>query len=604
MKNNVNMSMYEYWKNVNKNKGEMRALEYFGNAWTFAETDKMITNYAKAISHLNLSSEDTITICAPFVPSTIGILYASNMLGVRVNLIAPELLYSNTKKYLNETDTNTLVILDRFYPTVAEAIGTTNVKNVIISTLCDDAPDFVKPKLETPNFFDTYKELPKNINYVTKDEFLDAGKYSLIKVKPIFIPNATAVVLYTGGSTGVPKGVEIINEKLNIQARNYNEDGLNIDFVPGDRNMLLIPPNHPTSLVVGLTSPWASKEGGVTQVCQPIYNRFTFAQDIINNKINAVMAAPSHYATLQSSDLKPEDFEMLKNPFCGGEAVPLELALAINKSLINAGSQNELIYGYGMSELGPLTHVSPYIRGLGNKCGKPIPGVECRIVDDYGNILDDNERGNLEIKAECVMKGYFKNPKLTKAFFREDGFAKTGDIAIRDKDGYYNIPGRATDSFIANNGKKIFLFDIENFIYRTKPEAIAEAEAVGLPIEGTTEKIPVVHAVLYENYQGKEAEVIEELDSACKNEELDYYEVPKGYKIRTAFGTNAISTKRDYKALAEERENYYIINNGNGLEEIFFTDNGDTNSTSVEPEDVKVFDQGAGEVKKLVLRRK
>ena len=603
MRRDVNKSIYQYWHETNKGKENYRALEYFGNAWTFAETDRMIKDYAKAISHLNFNSEDTITICAPLIPSTIAIFYAANMLGIQVNLISPELLKANTKKYLNETDTNTLVILDRFYPFVAEEISNAMTKHVVVTSLSDDAPDFVREKLGGMDFFETYKELPKEINYFNKDQFLDSGKYSFIKVNPLFVPNKTAVVLYTGGSTGIPKGVELINEKINIQARNWEADGINIDFVPGDRNMLLIPPNHPTSLVVGLTSPWACKDGGVTQVCQPIYNRFTFATDIISNQINAVIAAPSHYATLQSSKVMSGDFQMLKNPFCGGEAIPVELSIAINYSLNISGAQNELIYGYGMSELGPITHVSPYIRGLKNKVGKPLPGVECRIVDDYGNILDNNERGNLEIKAECVMKGYFKNPKLTRAFFTEDGFAKTGDIASRDNDGFYSVPGRATDSFIANNGKKVFLFDIENFVYKSKPEAIAEAEAVGLPIEGTTEKIPVVHAVLKEEYRGKEAEIITELDEKCKNSDLDYYEIPRGYKIRTAFATNPISTKRDYKALAEERDSYYTINNSKGLHEVTFTDMGDTKSQPIAKEDIKVFDQQEGVAKKLVLKR-
>ena len=177
-----------------------------------------------------------------------------------------------------------------------------------------------------------------------------------------------------------------------------------------------------------------------------------------------------------------------------------------------AGSPNELVYAYGMSELGPLAIVSPYERGLDGKVGKPIPGVDARIVDDKGNLLGTNERGNLQIKAECAMKGYFNNPQLTEAFYTDDGYAITGDIATRDENGNYSVIGRATDSFISNNGRRIFLFDIENCIYRLKPNVISEAEVVGLPINGTTEKIPVAHLVLNNDYKGQEAEIIQELD--------------------------------------------------------------------------------------------
>ena len=83
----------------------------------------------------------------------------------------------------------------------------------------------------------------------------------------------------------------------------------------------------------------------------------------------------------------------------------------------------------------------------------------------YGKLLGDNIRGNLEVKTPCRMKGYFKQPDLTAEFFTDDGFAITGDIAIRDENGYYDVLGRASDSILASDGSKVFLFDIEEMIY-------------------------------------------------------------------------------------------------------------------------------------------
>lgn len=585
---NLNNSFYQYWHEINKSKGNMKALEYFGKSWNFEEVENMITNYAKAISNMNVENGKSITICSPLIPSAIAVIYAANMLGIQVNLVSPELLYSNTKKYLNETDTDILLILDRFLASLIGNIAETNINNIVISSLADDSidPEAIKKKFSLPDFvkFISAVDLPKNKNFMSKDNFYDIGKKSLITPKALFIPESTAVVLYTGGSTGVPKGVELYNEKINRMAQLYTEVGL--DFIPGDRSLLLIPPNHPTSLIHGLISPWACNEGGITQVCQPIYNRFTFAQDLVNYNIHATVAAPSHYATLPGSGLKPGDLKGFKNSFCGGEPIPYELAMAINNTLNHANAPTELLYAYGMSEFGPTAIVSPHVKGLGNKVGKPIPGVTARIVDDKGNELDNNQRGHLQIKAECAMKGYFKNPELTKAFYTEDGFAKTGDIAMRDNDGYYSVPGRATDSFTAENFTKVYLFDIENFIYKSKPDAVLEAEAVGLSMAGTTEKIPVVHVVLTEEYQGKEAEVIKILDYECKNDGLDYYEIPKGYKIKKAFATNPISTKRDYNILAMERTDYYIYNDGK-LEKVSFDENGDTITESIDKVDVE-----------------
>jgi len=594
------MSFYEYWHETNKNKGNLRALEYFGNNWTFNDVESMITDYAKSISSLGLKNGDTITICVPFIPSTIGILYAANMLGIQINFLSPELLGYNTKKYLDETETNTLVILDRFYPAVAKHIGETNVKNIVVTSLGDDAPDFVKPKLVAPDIRSTYN-LPENINYSNIEEFKKAGEGTIIRIKSLFILNSTAVVLFTGGSTGIPKGVELYNEKINRMSQIYEELGL--QYPSGDRNMLLIPPNHPTSFIHGLTSPWSCYDGGVTQVCQPIYNKYTFYSDIINLRVNGAIAAPSHYAALSQDDkLMPGSLVDFKNSTCGGETVPFELAEFINKRLKYAGSQYQLMNVYGMSEAGPMAICTPYTNGLGNSVGRPVPGVEARIVDDYGNILGNNQRGNLQIKSECAMKGYFKQPELTRQFYTEDGFAKTGDIASRDDSGYYYVPGRESDSFVAKSGRKIYLFDIENQIYKANPDAILEAEAIALPIQDSTNKIPVVHAVLTQESLENPYEIIKDLSEECKTN-LDEEEIPQGFKIRTGFGTNNISGKRDSKSLINERTEYYASSEL-GFEERTFTEMGDIYSEITDTEEIKIFDQAAGVPKRLILERK
>ena len=152
------------------------------------------------------------------------------------------------------------------------------------------------------------------------------------------------------------------------------------------------------------------------------------------------------------------------------------------------------------------------------------------------------------------MKGYFKNPELTKAFFTEDGFAKTGDIAVRDENGYYDVLGRAEDSVVAPDGSRVYLFDIERVVYKDK--AVLECEVVGLEIDGKKE--PVVHIVLNSDYIGKDEEVILRVHKLCK-EQLTENELPRAYKIREAFGTNPISQKRDYRALLTEREGCFEV---------------------------------------------
>jgi acyl-coenzyme A synthetase/AMP-(fatty) acid ligase len=282
-------------------------------------------------------------------------------------------------------------------------------------------------------------------------------------------------------------------------------------------------------------------------------------------KIELAMAAPSHYATLLNSGLKADDLSLLRLAACGGEPVSYELAAAISKTLEKAGAICPWVsLGYGMSELGPTVFTSNNKSNIHNKVGGIISDVEVRIVDDDGKILGENEKGHLEVKSPYRMKGYFKQPELTKAFFTVDGFAKTGDIAMRDENGYYDVLGRATDYIIAPDGVKVYLFDIERVVY--KDSTVAECEVIGLEVNGKS--IPIVHIVLNTEYLGKDTEVILRVHKLCK-EYLTESEIPQGYKIREAFGTNPISTKRDYQALMVEREGFYAIE-GDEVREVMF----------------------------------
>ncbi len=163
------------------------------------------------------------------------------------------------------------------------------------------------------------------MNVIALDSFVEIGRQSTEPVTSVYNKGETAVVLYTGGSTGIPKGVEMTNEAFSAMGVIYAEmdyQGLR----DNDRILLLIPPNHPTSFVHCLVLPWFC---GVTQVLQPIYNKNTFAIDLYNAKANVSMAAASHYATLPRSDLPNGALSNLHLPYCGGEAVALELAESI-----------------------------------------------------------------------------------------------------------------------------------------------------------------------------------------------------------------------------------------------------------------------------------
>ncbi|MCL1919252.1 MAG: acyl--CoA ligase [Peptococcaceae bacterium] len=555
---NQENSIYETWRLCNADHGDLPAIEYFGNQITYKEMDEIIDVYARAFMAMLPDTTRSVTVSLLALPSAAFVFYALNKIGVRVNYVSHTVMSSDPKKYLETNDTEILVLLDIFFPSVSEGIKTTALKNIVVVSLADyvdKIADYVsapiRALLKEATAVPKIKAALPQVNVLSLDDFLSIGRQSTETVPSRYTKGDSAVVLYTGGSTGIPKGVEKTNEEFLSLARVYNQNG-DLDHKRGDRFLVVVPPNHPTGLVHNVIMPGFY---GVTMVFQPIYDKTTFVSDLYHTKATFAIAAPSHYATFPLSDLPDGSLPHLRWAYCGGEPVSEEMARNVNKTMVRLGVQNPyLVVAYGMSEVGPVVFLTRHAPELLNKVGPPMRGALARIVDDNGHEVGNNVLGNIQLKTPCIMKGYYKQPELTKAFFTEDGYAKTLDMGICDDNGNYDILGRADDWVIGPDGSKVYLFYIERVVY--KDTAVLECEVVGLEINGR--KTPVVHIVLQPNFQGRKEEVIVRVHKLCQ-EFLTPNQMPQGYKIRDAFGTSPISQKRDLKTLALEYDGYFVV---------------------------------------------
>lgn len=573
----VNQSIYQAWKKNNAEFFDAEAIEYFGNKWTFAEADEMITRYARAFKKMGITTQSTVAFCSPGIPAVLFGLMAINKIGARMSFVSAPVLAFNGTEFLDKPEAEILIVLDKFYPLVAESVSRTKVKKIIVLSFSDNVanvserlPEKLKYVLSNSDFKSIKKTSPDADKLMSLREFekLGAGDGD---VREYYEPGVTAVILYTGGSTGIPKGVERTNEATLSMVKVLLKPELNMGDIRGLRNGIFIPPNHPTSFVHSIVAPWIL---GTVEVLQPFYDKNTFVRDLYSLKIGYAVGAPSHYAMFLSNDLPDGALAQLKLPFCGGESVTYELAAGINEEFERLGVENPLIVCYGMSEVGPLACMGIGDKTLVNRSGKLLPGMKGRIRRDDGKMAKPGEKGMLEIntgKVGTAMKGYFSQPELTKAFWTEDGYAITGDIGVCDADGNYDVLGRATDCFVDKRGVKRYMFEIEGLVY--KNDAVAEAEVSRLIIENGEVQIPVVHIVLQDEFEDKAEKVLREIVGYL-GKRLPKAMWPAGYRFVASFPTNAVSGKRDYLAVGTIRDGFYALDEKNKLVEVEFPEKG------------------------------
>ncbi len=288
---------------------------------------------------------------------------------------------------------------------------------------------------------------------------------------------------------------------------------------------------------------------GMTMIYKPKYDRFAFAKDLVDSKATLAVVAPSHVSTLDESGLPDNALNHVRYLCIGGEAVMPAQMEKFRLTAKRLGIHN-IISGYGMTETGSASGMSALeYDNIQDVTVKILPGIQYRIVDsETGKILDNNERGILEVKSPCATAGYIEEEK-NKDLFTPDGWIRTGDIAVRYDNGRYRIFGWVTDCF-TNSGKTYPMYDIEEKIL-THP-AVAEAEVIKFNI--TSEEYPAIVVVPKSEWQDR---IVTALRDLCTLDVLGM-EFLLGVRFVDKFKTNPVTAKRDYLSLTNETSDYYF----------------------------------------------
>jgi long-chain acyl-CoA synthetase len=295
-------------------------------------------------------------------------------------------------------------------------------------------------------------------------------------------PDDTAVILYTSGTTGQPKGAELTHANLD---RNIDVCVTDIEsLTPDDVMFGGLPLFHVFGQTCGLNG---AIKAGACLTLLPRFDAQKALEVLARDKVTVFGGVPTMFVALvHHPDHGDYDLSTLRLCVSGGAAMPVEVMNAFEKEFGCV-----VLEGYGLSETSPVASFNFADERRPGSVGKPIPGVEFRIVDDADNDVPDGEPGEIVIRGHNVMKGYWNKPEETANAIRE-GWFHTGDVGKRDADGFYYIVDRKKEMII-RGGYNVYPREIEEVLY--EHPAVAEAAVIGVPHPELGEEIAAVLAL-------------------------------------------------------------------------------------------------------------
>lgn len=560
-----NMNIFDNIMTFNQDNLDGDAINYFGTRITYGELPALRESYARGLLLAGVRPGDVVTICLPVSIENVMLLFAVDLVGAISNNVNFLYLKHDFLTYTRDKRSHIIITMDAFLPYFVDHLEKSGVDKVLVMSLDDFLPEKRKGL-----FLDT-SEMPKKMQEVFDIRQITECLMNLHKIKDVQFIKLEELRLagaasdlplslgptdldrdvsyyYTSGTTGAPKCV--VYKEYSLNAYIEMHAGLDTQNVVGERNFQCIPLTHMTGERVCTFMPLA--RGGILMP-QPIYNRQTFARDLAASKCNCVVATASFYMqAVKQGVMGPEALKHLTRPGSGGEPITKSAVVKVDRWLRANGCRIRYSLGGGASEEGGVTLVTYFMNEetKTNETGLPLePHVRVKLVDDDGNLITANEiKGNLHATSPAAADRYLDNPEATAArwYVDEDGvkWGVTGDIAVRHADGSYNILGRASDSYIDENGKKVYLFDIEYSLDESDPVLEWEVSAFKNECGGCD---VVGQIVLDPNCHTPKSELVEYF---CKKYKLD------AVKFYTEFELGEVTNKRDFVLLAHDYRGY------------------------------------------------
>lgn len=516
----------EYLKRTAKEFPEKTAIHFMGKEMKYKHLYDSSIKFAAYLQSIGIEKGDRVAIMLPNMPSAVigyfGVLLAGGVV-VQTNPLYTE---RELEHQMKDSGAKAILALDILYPRVSKIKSQTNLEHIIVTAIKDFLPfpkNLLYPFIQKKQTGIVVTVKPDSSNHLLS-EILKQPQKKLIEYEYDFNEDL-ALLQYTGGTTGLPKGVMITHRNLVSNATMcvawlYKSK-------PGQEVVLgVLPFFH----VYGMTTVMIlSVLQAQKMVLIPKFDVDTILKAIEKQRPTLFPGAPTMYiGILNHPDLGKYDLSSIEACISGSAPLPVEVQQKFEK--VTGG---KLVEGFGLTEASPVTH-SNFLwdkSSVSGSIGVPYPETDAAILSlETGEPLPAGEIGELAVNGPQVMKGYWNRPEETEQVLR-DGWLLTGDIGYMDEKGYFYIVDRKKDMIIAG-GFNIYPREVEEVLY--EHPAVLEAAVAGIPdpYRGETVK---AYIVVKEGSNVTEAELNE-----FSRKHLAAYKVPRYYDFREELPKTAV----------------------------------------------------------------
>ncbi|MCD2324115.1 long-chain fatty acid--CoA ligase [Sphingomonas sp. IC-56] len=466
------VSMIELFEQSAREHPQAPLLDFMGRKYSYKEVSSAVDRVACGLRELGYGPGDRIGLFLPNVPHYVAAYYGILKLGGTVVNFSPLYTVDELAEQVADSGTKLLFTISAtaLLPTALKVLEKSGLERLVVGSVAGGLPAaksllyrLFKGKEVTPR--------PSDPRVLAFSKLIaNEGGCGM----PVLDPEQdVALIQYTGGTTGTPKGAVLTHQNLSANARQVAR----LDPEMGrttDRILGVLPFFHVFANTCVLNRTVVT---GGEIVMLPRFNAKQALAELRRTRPRSLPGVPTMYqALLDAPGMKPSDFSSLKFCISGGAPLPQQL-----KEHFEELTGARIIEGYGLSESSGVVSANPYV-GLNKPgtIGQPIAGTRVRLVDkeDPTRPPPEGEPGEIVVQGPQIMKGYWNRPDADASVFVDDHWLRTGDVGLIDEDGYIRIVDRLKD-MIAVGGFKVFPSQIEAVLYRNP--AVKECLVIGLP---------------------------------------------------------------------------------------------------------------------------